>query len=134
MVEIKQISEKEYKVGENRIYLGEDNTIYFIAVGEHNKETALEISEAVVKLTKLVEGKINVLVDLNKAEKPSPEARKIFQEHSQYDGANKTAICGLHPVARVLASFFIGVTQNKKIKFFYKKEEALRWLKEDSNE
>jgi len=44
---------------------------------------------------------------------------------------NKAALIGLHPVARVLASFFIGFAKNRRTRFFKSKEEALLWFKEE---
>ena len=54
--------EREIWVGENRLYLGEDNIIYFTVVGEHNEKVAIEISEAIMKLGETVERKVNILI------------------------------------------------------------------------
>jgi len=129
-VGVKEVSEREIWVGENRLYLGEDNIIYFTAVGDHTEKMAIKISEAIMKLGDMGEGKISVLIDLNKAGKPSSEARKIFREGDKHEKAGKTALFGLHPVAMVLASFFIGLSKEKDMRFFKTKEEALKWLKE----
>ncbi|MFA4853027.1 MAG: STAS/SEC14 domain-containing protein [Bacteroidales bacterium] len=129
-IEVKQISEREIQVGENRVYLGEDNIIFFTAVGEHSDKMAAKINEAIIKLGDTVKGKVNLFVDLSKAGKSSPEARKIWQKSSEYEKAGKTALVGLHPVARVLASFVMGVSRKQDMRFFKTKEEALAWLKE----
>jgi hypothetical protein len=42
----------------------------------------------------------------------------------------KTAFFGMHPVARVIASFVMGVSPNKMMRFFKTKEDALIWLRE----
>ena len=42
----------------------------------------------------------------------------------------KVALFGLHPVARVIAAFIMGITRKKDMRFFKSKEEALAWLKE----
>ena len=42
----------------------------------------------------------------------------------------KIAIFGLNPVARVIASFIMGVAKKKDQRFFKTKEEALAWLKQ----
>ncbi|MBE3122383.1 MAG: STAS/SEC14 domain-containing protein [Thermoplasmata archaeon] len=78
----------------------------------------------------MVKGKVNILVDLNQFGKASPESRKIFKEISEYEKTGKVAIFGTHPVARVLASFVMGITKKKDMRFFKTKEEAYAWLKE----
>ncbi|MBE3140395.1 MAG: hypothetical protein IMZ53_07420 [Thermoplasmata archaeon] len=37
-VEVKQVSEREIWVGENRMYLGEDNILYITLVGEMDEK------------------------------------------------------------------------------------------------
>lgn len=67
---------------------------------------------------------------LNKAGKSSPEARLIWQQISGLEKTNKVAKYGLNPVARVLASFVIGVYHKSNMRFFSTKEEAMTWLLE----
>jgi hypothetical protein len=128
-VEIKQVSEREIWVGENRMYLGEDNIFYITVVGEVDGKTAAEVTEIDNKFKSMVEGKLNVLADLNKGGKQSVEARKIWKEMTEDDRTGKIAMYGMHPVARVLASFVMGVSRKKDVRFFKTKEEALTWLK-----
>lgn len=122
--------EKEIWVGESRFYLGEDDIIYCTIVGDIDAEMAIAMDEATLKLMNMVEGKVNVFTDDNKAGKPSAEARKIMQEFILHEKYGKLAIFGLHPVARVLASFVIGASKKEDMRFFKTKEEALAWLKE----
>ena len=122
--------EREIWVGKNKVYLSEDNIINIINVGEINEKTAIAIKDAVIKLTTMVEGNVSTLTDLNKAGKMTPEARKVFQEFVGQRGYGKAALFGMHPVARVLASFFRGMSRKKDMRFFKTKEEALAWLKE----
>jgi len=129
-VEIKQVNEKEIWVGENRLYLGEDNILYETLVGEQDEKIVLAVHEASNKLRSRVEGKVNILVDLNKTGKPSPGVRKAGQEMLEDERIGKTALFGLHPVARVLAAFVLGITRKKDARFFKTEEEALAWLKE----
>ena len=129
-VEIKEVSEREIWVGETKIYLGEDNILNVIEVGESDEKKAIAVKEADVKLMNMVKGKMNILVDLNQFGKASPESRKIFKEISEYEKTGKVAIFGTHPVARVLASFVMGITKKKDIRFFKTKEKAYAWLKE----
>jgi hypothetical protein len=122
--------DREIWVGKNRLYLGEDNITYFVLVGEHDENMAIACGEAFLKLSNMVEGKVNALGDLNKAGKQSPKARKIWKELSEHEKVRKLALIGMHPVARVLASFVMGTTKKKDMRFFKTKEEALAWLKE----
>jgi len=122
--------DREIWVGENRIYLGEDNIIYETLVGGLDEKTVLAIYEASNRLTNTVEGKVNVLVDLSEAGQSSSRARKKGQEMLEDKIFGKVALFGLHPVSRVVASFFVGVTRKKDLRFFKTREEALAWLKE----
>jgi len=99
-------------------------------VGELDEETQIGINESGYKLMNTVEGKVHALVDLNKAGKVSPKARKRQVEISEHEKTAKVALFGLHPVARVVASFFMGVSRKKDMRFFKTREEALAWLKE----
>ena len=129
-VEIKQVGEREIWVGESRFYLGEDNILYVAVVGEQNERTATEMRKVANKLQNMVEGKVNFLIDLNKAGTPSSGARRIIKEMHEDEKLAKIAIFGLNPVARVIASFIMGVAKKKDQRFFKTKEEALAWLKQ----
>ena len=129
-VEIKQVSERESWVGENRLYLDEDNVLCVTNVGEIDEKIAIEIKEAVLKLMNMVEGKVHTLTDLNKAGKSTSQARKVFQELAEHEKQGKNAFYGMHLVARVLASFFMGISKKKDMRFFKTKEEARAWLRE----
>ena len=122
--------DREIWVGKNRLYLGKDNITYFFLVGEHDENTARACGEAFLKLINMGEGQVQALGDLNKAGKQSPEARKIWKEVSEHEKVGKLALIGMHPVARVIASFVIGMTKKKNMRYFKTKEEALAWLKE----
>ena len=122
--------DREIRVGENGLYLDTDNIIHITILGELDEETQVGINDAGYKLMNTVEGKVHALVDLNKAGKVSPEARKRQVEISEHEKTAKIALFGLHPVARVIASFFMGISRNKDMRFFKTKEEALAWLKE----
>ena len=121
--------DREVWVGKNRLYL-EDNTIRITVVGELDEETQLAINNAGYKLMSTVEGKVDAIIDINQAGKILPGARKRQVEISEHEKTGKVAIFGLHPVARVLASFFMGTTKKRDINFFRTEEGALAWLKE----
>ena len=126
--EIKQISEMEFNIGENKLYLIEGNIIHVIAHGEQTTEIALNHKKLCEILSAKLEGKVNYLIDLNKCGKNSPEAREIWKELSEVEKTNKVATYGLNPVSRVIASFVIGKLEKGDIRFFKTKEEALSWI------
>ncbi len=127
--------EKECLTGENgsRTYYDTDNNILNdIIVGNMEEKNALDRINIIKNLTEETGAKINVLADLNKAKAPSSKARKLYLNFlNNYEKIGKQALYGAHPVARVIASFLIGATRNKNIKFFKNREDALEWLKED---
>ena len=122
--------EREIWVGGNRVYLGEDNILRLTILGEVDEETEIGINEACYKLMNMVEGKVNTFIDLNKAGKTSPRARKRQKEISEHEKVGKIVFFGLHPVARVVAAFLMGISRKKDMRFFKTEEEALAWLKE----
>ena len=123
-------NEREIWVGKNRIYLGEDNILYYINVREIDEKIAIESCEAMLKLRNMGEGEVHFFIDLNKGGKTTGEARKRLKEFTEKHVHGKLAFFGQHPVGRVLSSFFIGITKKKNMRFFKTKEEALAWLKE----
>ena len=126
---MKEDNVREIWIGENRFYLGEDNILYVFNVGNVDDKCIIEIRKAMHKLISLSVGKVNVLIDINKAEKPSTKARRGFVEILENEKVGNVAIFGAHPVARVMASFVMGITRKKNLCFFKSKEEALTWLK-----
>jgi hypothetical protein len=121
--------DREIWIEEHSFYLGEGNILYVTVVGEQTEKTALAMKEAVESLLSQAEGKLDILVDNSKAGKATSEARKIFQGLMDLKQFRKIAIFGTHPVARVLASFVIGLSRKKDVRFFGSREEALAWLK-----
>ena len=122
--------EREIRIGESRLYLGEDNIGYVTLIGEVDDKVANRYMDAALKMMNMAEGAVNFLVDANKMGKPSTKARGVFKEMSEHEKTRKVAIFGMHPVAKVLASFVMGVSKNKNMHFFKTREEALAWLKE----
>ncbi len=122
--------DRERWIGENRLYFGEDNICYITVVGDVNEEIANAIKEVDLKFKNTIEEKLNILADLNKAGQQSSKARKIWKEMTEHEKSGKIAMVGMHPVARVVASFVMGVTKKEDMRFFKTKDEALAWLKE----
>ncbi len=85
---------------------------------------------AINELKRIVEGEMDVLIDANKVCKPSRKTRERIRKNFEGEGIGKVAIFGMHPVARVLASFIMGVTKKEDMRFLKTKEDALVWLKE----
>ncbi len=121
---------REIRIGKNRLYLDEDNTLHISDVGKIDEKIAILCKNAAFKLMSMVEGKVNVFIDIDQAEKQSAEVRKGWKEFSEHRKLGKIALFGMHPVARVVASFVMGTTKKKDLRFFKTKEEALAWLKE----
>jgi len=127
----RQINESELWIGENRIYLIPNNIIHVIAVGVQSAALAVTLNETNSRLAMLINGKINYLIDLNKSGKSSPEAREIWNKIGENERTGKVAIFGIHPVARVLATFVMGMSKKNNNRFFRTKEEAMAWILED---
>jgi len=118
----------EIWTGENRFHLGEDGIMYVELVGEYDLQETLALKNAFLKLLRLAEGKVNILVDNSSSKKPSKEGRKVLAEMIEDKQCGKIAVLGLNPVSRLIASFVLGNSKNTHI--FKTKEEALVWLKE----
>ncbi len=129
-VDVKHVSEREIWVGESRFYLGEDDVFYETIIGKQDEKTVLAALEYHNRFKNMVEGKLKMLIDINKAGQVSSGARKIGKETLEDEEVGKVAFVGLHPVARVIASFVMGVTRKKDMRFFKTREEALAWLKD----
>ena len=124
--------EREIWLGKSRFYLGEDNIIYAIPVGDIDETLAIAIKENIFNFANMVDGTANSLIDLNKVGKPSMKAREIGKEALEHEKVGKLAFYGLHPVAKMLASFVMGVSKNKNMRFFKTKEDALVWLRSET--
>ncbi len=122
--------DREMWVGKNRIYLGPDNILRITGVGEIDEETMSMMYDTFLKFATMVEGKVKVIIDLNETGKMSTGARKAAAKMADDEKFGKMAFFGLHPVARVIASFFMGIAQKKDMRLFRTEAEALAWLKE----
>ncbi len=124
-------TDRTAQVGENTIYLNEEDMFFLTIVGEIDDKIAVDFIKALEELeVKFEKRKRNLFIDNNNAGKITSKARKIFHELDNRETTGKVAVFGLHPVARVLASFYMGVSRNKKMRFFTTKEDALDWLRE----
>jgi hypothetical protein len=124
------MEDKEIWVGENRFYLDENNLLLVTIVGEHDDQIAKEMQIEFLKLLEMVDGKVKIYADNTRSGKASPEARKMFSSLTEHKKVGKVAVFGANPVARVIATFVMGLSKNKDIGFFSSKEKAMAWLKE----
>ena len=128
--EVNYVSETEIWVGDNKTSLIEGNIIYVITCGEQTTEIAIAQTEVNQKISSMINGEINFLIDLNKCGKNSSEARLLWKQIPAQENNKKIALFGLHPVAKLIASFVMGMTKSNKERFFSTKEQALAWLLE----
>ncbi len=126
----KEEQDRELSIGEHRFYLRKDNILHDIIVGDITKNDADIALDFTLKCAAKVPDKLHVLIDINKSGKPSAEARKFGKEVFAHEKIGKVAMYGLNPVARVIASFMITISQRGNIRFFKTQEDALAWLKE----
>jgi hypothetical protein len=121
---------REVWVGESSFYMRPDGILHIITIGDVDDKIAEISKEAVLQLEAKLGKSKGVMVDLNKAGKQSPKARRTWKSmHETGDHPIKLALFGMNPVSRVIASFFLQIMVNKKIKFFTTEEIALNWLK-----
>ncbi len=81
---------------------------------------------------KLLSGKQTaLLIDLEKVQSVSQEARQFYKQSSKSDTQNKAvAIIIKNPLSTIIANFFLGFNKpNVPIRLFQKKDEAVVWLK-----
>ncbi len=121
---------RKIRIGEGYVYYDGDNIIYATPVGDIDEKTAIEYRDTILKFINIAKGKVNGIIDLNKGGIQSSGARKIFGKLNEDKRVGKIAFLGVHPVAKMFASFSMGVSKKKDMKFFKTKEEALAWIKE----
>jgi hypothetical protein len=129
-VEIKQFSKREIWVGKNKFYLRDDNILVGIEVMTPDKKLAALENDAIFKLANLVDGKVDIVIDISETGQPTPEARNIYKDAIEHEKFGKVAIVGMNPVNRIIAHFVMGRTNKKDLRLFKTKKEAFEWLKE----
>jgi hypothetical protein len=128
-MDIIKISDTEFRIGDNHVFLlTEENMIYIEVDGVQTDA----IADAHLKLFELLitdnQENIRFLINLNNAGKSTSKARQIWQEISESEFTNRVALYGIHPVAKVLATFVTGILKKNNVRFFKNKAEALSWL------
>lgn len=120
---------KEIKIGSNRLFIDEDKILHVISIGDIDEEVTREI-EKLYQVLMEETGVVRLLIDLNRAGKVSTQARKLFNQMAKDTRILKVASFGLHPVARVIATFGMGAVYRRGFAGFFKtEEEAGTWLK-----
>ncbi|MGQ8338901.1 DUF7793 family protein [Sunxiuqinia sp. A32] len=127
---IQKTKKQELVVGNNIVSVMPGNIIHVIAIGEQTTAIAIAQDKLNRQLAKSFTGSVNYLIDLNRARKNSPEARKLWKKVVEDETTHKVALYGIHPVARVLAQFVMVISKGGNIRFFKTKEEGLMWIKE----
>ncbi len=125
---INQISNREFWAGKNHYLIGDDNIFYVTLNGDVSDEMGIEIDRMINDLVDDVDGEIDLLIDLNRAGKTSSKSRQLFKTFTETGKCRKVALFGMHPVAMVIASFVMGISKNRNMKFFKNREEAMEWL------
>lgn len=121
---------KVVRIGNTEFYLDEDEILHIISHGDIDEEDYNKMSEATTKVTDTIAGKVKILVDLNHCGKVPAKMRRMAKGDFEKEKTGKVALFGMHPVARILASFIIGITRKEDIRFFKTEKEALAWLQE----
>jgi hypothetical protein len=129
-IEVSRIADGFFKIGTSEIRLVEGNLVHVKAMGPASLQLALAHVKLYRQLSEEIGGSLRYAIDLNKAGKSTAEARKIWMGVSEDISTYKVALIGVHPVAKVLAGFFMCVTSNKKIQFFDSFDKAFKWLKD----
>ncbi len=118
-------------VDNNKIIIHDGHFIVYhvTTIGEQTDEIAYTHYRMVTELLQNSDKKIQFLIDLNQCGKNSPKARDTWRALSNLDQTDKVAIFGIHPVAKMLASFVMGkLKRMNKYHFFLTEEEAWDWL------
>jgi hypothetical protein len=129
-VMFEKISDGEYFVNGTHILLLGNDIVYVEPHGEQSDESAQLLFELYLQHKFIGSTPTKYLINLNFAGKNSPGARKTWQQIGELETTLKIAYYGLHPVAKVLASFVIGFAGKRNSRFFFDRGDAIKWLLE----
>jgi len=120
---------KEFWIKENQILIDiDEHLICITAVGDMNETLAKKVQALMFGAFSEANDPFDVIIDLNKSGKQTPEARRIWNDLNDNPNIRCVAYIGVHPVARITASFLKGIASNKNMKFFSTIEKAKEWL------
>ncbi len=121
--------DREIKIGENTLYLGEDNILRETFVGRPDEATAKEIEEAANTLRDMVDGKLDTLINIEKIEMVTPKIIEFAVAQLTEARIGRVAVFGKNPMATILAAPTIAAARKSDLAYFKTEEEAMRWLK-----
>ncbi|MFC1935020.1 hypothetical protein ACFLXZ_01745 [Chloroflexota bacterium] len=121
--------EKEIVIGQNRLYLREDNILHETIVGYIDYKTATELYQAGSQLRSMVDGKVDTLTNLENIVTADPKSIDMAKAAIEDKKVRKVAFVGENPVAVFVAAQFMSSTKKRNLAFFKIEEEALQWLK-----
>ena len=127
-----KILEREYHIRKHKITLHEQPTFQYIVidcVGNVDEQIAHEVCKILAEFLKQSTETIHFLIDLNQSRETTLKARRVFRSFAEEHIQGRMAFCGLHPVAKVLAGFFLKITNKKDMRFFKTRNEAIQWLR-----
>ncbi len=128
---IERIGEGEYAIGENRVKITEGKYIvYHVSTsGVQTPEVAAAHGELINETLFKSDKQVQFLIDLNHCGKNSPQARECWRNYTMLEKTHKVAIFGMHPVARMVASFVMGtISKLERYRFFNTETEARDWF------
>ncbi len=121
--------EKEIIIGQCRLHLRADNILQETVAGYFDHKTAIELIQAAEKLRSMVDGKVNILTNIENIVTADPKSLDVAKAAIEDEKVRKQAFVGQNPIAVFVASQFMRSTQKKNMAFFKTEEEALKWLK-----
>ncbi len=121
------IAEQNAKTQENEVTCENGVVMYRLVVPVDDKEA--KRIDAIGRAFLDHKQADRVLIDIRRSSEFSSAARKQWVEFLRNPNIVKTAIFGGNVFVRTLATFVIGASQMKNIKFFTTEQEAIEWLR-----
>ncbi|MFC2003320.1 STAS/SEC14 domain-containing protein [Chloroflexota bacterium] len=120
--------DREIKIRKTTLYLGEDNILRETFAGRMDGAQIEELREAAIKLRNMVDGKVNMLISIDKVEMIAPKVIEFAKATLADAKVGKVALIGKNPLAPILIAPFMGTTRKSDVAFFKTEEEAMQWL------
>lgn len=118
-------------MGEYKVWIDDNGIIRCVVGGSHRKQDAQKVIDDIKKHLK-EKGKARILLDICNIEESTSDARRVYVNFIKKEPRilEKTALHGKKAMQRVMANFIIVASGcEKKVRYFRKEKEALRWLK-----
>ncbi|MEZ5070446.1 MAG: STAS/SEC14 domain-containing protein [Bacteroidales bacterium] len=128
LLESYRTGDSTFEIAGQRIALLGDGVLRIEAIGDMDDDKLDRIRAVYRDVFSLAGDAVRLLVDLNQTGHNPPEARRFWRSLSAHKSVEAIAMVGIHPVARVLATFVIGSLGLEKYRFFEREEDALDWL------